>query len=194
MIRLAALLLAVAPLVACSVGAADAPAEEADFESQAAGCDGNGLRSCLARAPRDGTCANWCIPQCRTTVASCIRGGGGAPCMSRCRDGDVTQGSGFDTSRCGEFGRAWEFMSWVDRDARSYTAMERQCWCRHWHRIKAANPAYSKDLVSRAAQLMCWGSPDGSVSLPNGDGKGGLPPGAAMAIYCQLNPRYSACR
>lgn len=198
--KLAALLVAFAPLLAACTVAPEDGAENADgteYEAEAAGCDGIALRRCVD-AGGGGGCSKHCIPQCRDRVASCIRGGGGAGCMSRCRDGDVTGGGstgsgGFDTSRCSDPGVATQFMTWVQQNPSSFTANERLCWCRHWHKIKNAN-GYDNALTSRAAQLMCWGSTDGSVSLPNGDGKGGFPPGAAMAIYCQLNPNYSACR
>jgi hypothetical protein len=183
-------------LAGCSVAAGDSnDPQDVDYGAQAAGCDGEGMRRCIAGGGGGG-CAKYCIPQCRDTVAACIRGGGGGGCASRCRDGDVS-GSGssttFDTARCSDPNVAWQFMTWVKQEPNAFTPGERLCWCKSWHKIKNAN-GYNNDLTSRAAQLLCWGSTDGSIGLPNGDGDGAFPPGAAMAIYCQLNPTYSGCR
>ncbi len=184
-------------VTACGAPVVDDPLESAT--TALSGCDGNAFRACLASGGGGG-CAKYCLLECRPVVSSCVRGGGGAGCMSRCRDGDVTgtpSGGGgttsFDTSTCVDPQRARTFMGWVHQDANGFTRGERLCWCTNWHKIKYAN-GYSDDLTSRVAQLLCFGSGDGSVSLPNGDGDGAIPPGAALAIYCQLNPTSSGCR
>ena len=179
---------------ACGASPTDADSEpEVESSSDAlSGCDGNAVRACLA-SNGGGGCAKHCIAQCRTSVGACMRGGGGAGCMSRCRDGDVTAPVGGGGGTCKDSARNTSFMRGIQQNPSSFTAGERTCWCNHWQKIKDAN-GYGNETTSRAAQLMCWGSTDGSVSLPNSDGLGSFPPGSAMAIYCQLNPSYSGCR
>lgn len=190
--KYAALFALATVVAACSASPTEPP--PSTMSAALGGCDGDAFRRCLD-GNGGGGCAKYCLSECRDEVAACVRGGGGAGCMSRCRDGDVTSGGGsseFDTSTCSDPGRATTFMGWVHQDASEYTAGERLCWCKSWHKIKSVN-GYSDDVTSRATQLLCYGSADGSIGLPNGDGDGEFPPGVAMAIYCQLNPAYSGC-